>query len=145
MPSPRIRLTGELIRYIALFEGVTGATASDCLIDENFRRLIFVTKPGDIGLAIGKGGKNVDMLKKMTGRPIEIVEYADTLEGLVRNALAPARIKDIRVTERPDKKTVVVEVEQRDKALAIGKNGRTIDKTRTLAKRYFQVDYIQIS
>jgi N utilization substance protein A len=45
---------------------------------------------------------------------------------------------------RPDKKIMVVEVEPKDKALAIGKNGRTIDKTRMLAKRYFQVDHVLI-
>jgi N utilization substance protein A len=67
------------------------------------------------------------------------------VEGLIKNSLAPARIKEIRVTECPDKKIVVVEVEQRDKAIAIGKNGRTIDKTRMLARRYFQIDHVQIA
>lgn len=133
------------MRYIALFESITGATANDCLIDENFDRIIFVAKLGEMGLAIGKGGKNINMLRRMTGRPIEIVEYADTVEGLIRNSLAPARVRQIRVTERPDKKIVVVEVEHRDKAIAIGKNGRTIDKTRMLAKRYFQIDHVQIA
>lgn len=81
----------------------------------------------------------------MVGRFVEVVEYGDTADQLIRNSLAPARIREIRITEKPEKKIVVIEVEPRDKALAIGKNGRTIDKTRMLAKRYFQIDNVLIT
>jgi len=39
---------------------------------------------------------------------------------------------------------VVVEVDAQDKAIAIGKNGRTIDKTRLLVKRYFDIDHVVV-
>jgi len=145
MLAPKIKLTGEEMRYIALFESITGATSKDCLIDDKNDRIIFVAKEGEMGLAIGKAGKNINMLRKMTGRQIEVVENAETPEQLIKNSLSPARIKEIRITEKPEKKIVVVEVEPRDKAMAIGKNGRTIDKTRMLAKRYFQIDHVVIA
>jgi N utilization substance protein A len=145
MFSSGIKLTGETMRLIALFENITGATANDCVIDTEDDRIIFVAKAGEMGLAIGKGGKNINALRKMTGRPIEVVEFSDTAEGLIRNCLSPAKIKEVRITERPDRKIVVVEVDPKDKALAIGKNGRTIDKTRMLAKRYYQIDHVQIT
>lgn len=143
MAASRIKLSMEEMRLIALFENITGATANDCIIDSD--RIVFIAKPGEMGLAIGKAGKNINMLRRMTGKPIEVVEFGDTIEGLVKNCLAPAKIKEVRITERPDRKIVVVEVEPQDKALAIGKNGRTIDKTRMLAKRYYQVDHVQIA
>ena len=143
MATSRIKLSMEEMRLIALFENITGATANDCIIDSD--RVIFIAKAGEMGLAIGKGGKNINMLRKMTGKPIEVVEFADTVEGLVKSCLAPAKVKEVRITERPDRKIVVVEVEPKDKALAIGKNGRTIDKTRMLAKRYYQIDHVQIA
>ena len=142
MATSRIKLNMEEMRLIALFENVTGATANDCVIDSD--RIVFIAKPGEMGMAIGKAGKNINMLRKMTGKPIEVVEFADTIEGLVKSCLAPAKVKEVRITERPDRKIVVVEVEPKDKALAIGKNGRTIDKTRLLAKRYYQVDHVQV-
>ena len=145
MLPPKIRLTSDEMRYIALFESITGATANDCVIDDDNDRIIFVTKQGDMGLAIGKGGKNINTLRKMVGRYVEVVEHGDTADQLIRNSLAPARIREIRITEKPEKKIVVIEVEPRDKALAIGKNGRTIDKTRMLAKRYFQIDNVLIT
>ncbi len=145
MLAPKIRLTSDEMRYIALFESITGATANDCVIDDDNDRIIFVTKKGDMGLAIGKGGKNINTLRKMVGRYVEVVEHGDTADQLIRNSLAPARIREIRITEKPEKKIVVIEVEPRDKALAIGKNGRTIDKTRMLAKRYFQIDNVLVT
>ncbi len=145
MATSRIKLGGDEMRYIALFENITGATANDCVIDTEGDRIIFLAKAGEMGLAIGKGGKNINMLRKMTGRPIEVVEFSDNVEGLIRNCLSPAKVKEVRITERPDRKIVVVEVDPKDKALAIGKNGRTIDKTRMLAKRYYQVDHVQVT
>src|SRR5437762_14358157 len=134
MLQPKIKLTSQGMRYMDLVESITGATTQDCIVDEKLERIIFVAKPGDMGLAIGKAGKNINMLRRMTSRQLEVVEYAETPEALIRNSLAPARLKEIRVTERPDKKIVVVEVEPRDKAMAIGKKGRTIEQARRLVK-----------
>lgn len=145
MQSQRIRLKGDEMRLIALFESITGATSKDCLIDEENDRVILVTKKGEMGLAIGKAGRNINTLREMTGRQIEVVEAADEPEQLIRNSLAPAQVRTVRITEKPDSKIAVIEVESRDKAIAIGKNGKTIDKTRLLAKRYFNIDHVIIA
>jgi N utilization substance protein A len=145
MQSQRIRLKGDEMRLIALFESITGATSNDCLIDEENDRVILVAKKGEMGLAIGKAGRNINTLRKMTGRQIEVVEAADEPEQLIKNSLAPAKVKTIRITEKSDSKIAVVEVDAKDKAIAIGKNGKTIDKTRLLAKRYFQINHVIIA
>jgi len=144
LTAQKIKLTSDEMKYIALFESMTGATARDCIIDEKMGRIIFLTKPGEMGLAIGKGGRNINMLKRMTGKQIEVVEYSDSPEKLIRNSLSPANVKEIRLTEKSDKKIAVVEVDPKDKSIAIGKNGRNIEKTRMLAKRYFQIDHVII-
>jgi N utilization substance protein A len=144
MLSSKIRLTSDEMKYIALFETTTGATAKDCLIDEKNNRIIFVAKEGEAGLAIGKNGKKVELLKKMVGKPIEIVEYSDKPEQLIKNALYPAKIKNIRKIEKNNKVTMIVEVDPKDKALAIGRNGKTIEKARMLVKRYFQIERVII-
>ena len=93
MATSGIKLTGETMRLIALFENITGATANDCIVDTEGDRIIFMAKQGEMGLAIGKGGKNINMLRKMTGKPIEVVEFSDNVEGLIRNCLSPAKVK----------------------------------------------------
>jgi len=143
--TQKIRLTSDEMSYIALFENVTGAVATDCIIDEERDRIIFVVKPGDVGLAIGKHGSRIKLVKNMVQKDIEIVEYADNPEAFIRNSFAPARIKEIRITNRLDnKKVAVVLVENKDKGIAIGKSGKTAERTRFLAKRYFQIDNVVI-
>ncbi len=58
----------------------------------------------------------------------------------------PAKIKDIRIVDRMEgKKIAMVNVEAKDKGIAIGKNGDNIKKIRFLAKRYFQLDTVVIN
>lgn len=140
-----IRFTSREMRCIALFESITGASVKDCIIDEELNRIIFVVKQGEMGLAIGKGGRNIHLLEKMTGKGHEIIEYSENPVRFIKNALKPARVKEIRITKLPDgKKIAVVSVNLRDKGVAIGRNGRKAERTRFLAKRYFQIQNVSI-
>jgi len=144
--SSGIRLTSKEMRYIALFESITGATVKDCIVDDEQSRIIFVVKEGDIGVAIGKGGKNIHLLERMTSKKHEIIEHSTNPQQFIRNALKPARVNEIRITERPDGKSIaVVSVNPRDKGVAIGKNGRNAERIRFLAKRYFQIQNVSIT
>ncbi|MBC7121179.1 MAG: NusA-like transcription termination signal-binding factor [Candidatus Methanosuratus sp.] len=142
---PNIRLTADEMRYIALLENLTGAIAKDCIVDEEANRIIFVIRPGDMGLAIGKSGSNIDRTRKVIGRAVEIVEYAETPDEYLRNILSPAKVRGIRIAKSPDGQTFAhVTVDPRDKGMAIGKNGRNINKTRLLMKRHFDIDNVNI-
>lgn len=141
-----IRLTSKEMRYIALFESITSATVKDCIVDEEQNRIIFIIKEGDSGVAIGKGGKNIHLLERMTGKKHEIIEHSVSPQQFIRNALKPARVNEIRITERPDGKSIaVVSVNPRDKGVAIGKNGRNAERIRFLAKRYFNIQNVSIT
>jgi len=140
-----IKLTNKEMRYIALFESVTGASVVDCIVDDRLNRIIFVIKEGDAGLAIGKKGKNIALLEKMTGKRHEIIEFSDNPTQFIKNALKPATVREVRMIQRLDGKPVaVVTVEPRDKGVAIGRNGRNAERLRFLAKRYFQIENVSI-
>jgi N utilization substance protein A len=144
--SSGIRLTTKEMRYIALFESITSATVRDCIVDDEQNRIIFVVKEGDIGVAIGKGGKNIHLLERMTGKKHEIIEHSASPQQFIKNALKPAHVNEIRITERPDGKSIaVVSVSPHDKGVAIGKNGRNAERIRLLAKRYFQIQNVSIT
>jgi len=141
-----IKLTSNEMRFIALFESITGATVKDCIVDEPQSRVIVCVKEGDVGMAIGKGGKNIRLLEKMTNKKHEIIEYSDNPAQFIKNALKPARVREIRISERPDGKTIaVVAVNPKDKGVAIGKNGKNAERIRFLAKRYFQIQNVSIT
>lgn len=137
---PEIKLTPDEMRYIALFQDITGAVVKDCIVDNSENRIIFLVRPGDMGLAIGRNGINIKRIKKIIGKNIEVVEYSDKLEELAKNALAPARVRSVKVVPRHDgKKVVYVDVDPRDKGIAIGKAGRNVARARLILKRYFDV------
>jgi len=141
-----IKFTSTEMRYIALFESITGASVKDCIIDEEQGRAIFVVSEGQIGVAIGKGGRNIHTLERMTGKKHEIIEYSEEPAQFIKNALKPAMVREVRITERSDGKTMaVVSVNPRDKGVAIGKNGRNAERLRFLAKRYFQIQNVSIT
>ena len=143
--SSGIKFTSHEMRYIALFESITGATVKDCIVNEDLGRIIFIVKEGNIGMAIGKRGKNIHLLEKMTGKKHEVIEHSENPAQFIKNALKPARVNEIRITERPDGKTIaVVSVNPKDKGVAIGKNGRNAERIRFLAKRYFQIQNVSI-
>jgi N utilization substance protein A len=141
-----IKFTSVEMRFIALFQSITGATVKDCIVDSDLNRIIFVVKEGSIGMAIGKRGKNIHLLEKMTGKKHEVIEHSDNPTQFIKNALKPAKVDEVRITERMDGKTIaVISVNPRDKGVAIGKNGRNAERIRFLAKRYFQIQNVSIT
>ena len=139
-----VKLTTEGIRYIALFESLTGAIARDCYVDGENDRVIFVVKKGDMGLAIGKNGNNINRVKKSIGKHIEIVEYSDEVDEFVANALQPVFVKKVKVVVKENRKLAYVEVMSKDRGIAIGKNGRNIQKAKVLAQRHYGLEDVII-
>jgi len=141
-----IKITSNEMRFIALFESITSANVKDCIIDEEQGRVLFVVSEGQIGVAIGRGGRNIHTLERMTGKKHEIIEYSEDPAHFIKNALKPATVKEIRITEKPDGKSIaVVAVDPKDKGVAIGKNGRNAERLRFLAKRYFDIQNVSIT
>ena len=141
-----IKITAEEMRYIALFEQISGASVKDCIIDEEGERVIFIVNPGQVGVAIGKGGRNIHQLERMTSKKQEIIEYSEDPVQFIKNALKPAAVREVRVTEKADgKKIAVVTINPKDKGVAIGKNGKNAERLRFLSKRYFDIQNVSIT
>ena len=72
-----IKFSANEIRYIALFENMTGAMVKDCIIDDEHGKVTFVVKNGDMGLAIGKKGSSVSKVQRAVDKGVEIIELDD--------------------------------------------------------------------
>ena len=138
----KVTLSDAARQFIALFEEETEATARDCLVYDE--RVVILVAAGEMGAAIGPGGQNVQAVERRIGRPIELVEDADTPEAFVANALAPAAVRHVTVSEQDDR-VAYAEVPEGDRGVAIGKAGRNIDTARELARRHVDVDDIQLT
>lgn len=133
-----IRLTAESIQYIALFENMTRAKILDCIPEEE--RLVYVVKQGDMGLAIGKNGENINRVKKAPGKPIELVEYSEDPVTFLKNAFGPVSLNSVNITNKNGKRLAYVEVPNKEKGLAIGRNGKNIEKVKMLARRHHDIE-----
>lgn len=138
-----IKLSLEQMRYIGIFESLTGASVKDCLV--NGETILFVVEPGNAARAIGRKGVNVERASKVLKKKVEVVEYAEPLETFVKSIFIPARIVSVQVYQDKDgRKRVRVYPEVEDQGLAIGKNGRNVEKARQLLKRYYDIDVVEI-
>jgi len=141
----RIILTDEELRYAALFESITGITPRDAIYDPEFNRVIFIVDKNFAPLAVGKGGINVKKLKNLLGKDVEIVEYGDDPEELLKNALYPAKVLNVSINKLPNNgKIAVVRVEEGEKGIALGKYHKNLKRAILLAKRYFDIDNVKI-
>lgn len=140
-----IKFTTHEIRYIALFESMTGAMVKDCIVDEDAGKLTFLVKRGDMGLAIGKRGSTVTKVQKAVDKGVEVIEHSDDPVEFITNLMAPAKIRSIRILQKENgEKIATIETDPRNKRTAIGKGGKNIERARSLAKRQHNINNIII-
>jgi len=139
----RIRLGSEEIKYITLFESITGARVKDCVVYNN--SMGFLVEKGDMGLAIGKNGSNIDRVRKIINKNIWVMEYSDNVNEFIRNLFQPVRIRQLRLNESRNEKIVLLEISKRDRKRVIGHGGNRIRIARELSQRHFGIDDIKIN
>ncbi len=139
-----VKITENEMKFIQLLQNMTGATVVDCVLEDD--GIIFTVKKGEVGLAVGKGGEKIKRFRQMTNKQVEIFEYMEDPDKFLRNALKPAKVKDIRVVDRMSGgKIAMVTVDPHDKGIAIGRNGENIRKIRFLSKRYFGLENVVVN
>lgn len=129
---------------ISQFERLTGAGSRDCVIDDRNDRIIFVINPGEMGLAIGKKGASIKKASEVMGKKIEVVEYSPNPEQFIRNCFLPARVTAIEFEENGEEKIAHVQVQDEDRGIAIGKEGKNIFKAKKLAQRQHNIADVQL-
>ncbi|TKX79259.1 NusA-like transcription termination signal-binding factor [Halorubrum sp. SD626R] len=138
----RVELSDEARRYIGRFDELTGVAPTDCLVESD--RLVFLVPAGEMASAVGQAGETVEEAERRLDASIELVEDADTPEAFVANALAPAAVNAVTISEQNDR-VAYVEVQDADRGVAIGADGTNIETARRLAERHHDIDDIQLT
>ena len=88
-----------------------------------------------VGTCIGVGGSRIKpILKELSGEKIDVIPMSDSFETLVADALRPAKINRVELSE--DKKIAKVWLDEDQRSLAIGRMGQNI----SLASRLSDID-----
>lgn len=142
---PEIKLSADQLGLISIFSNMSGATVRDCIVDDRFQRLIFVINRGQMGLAIGKGGSTIQNIERVVKKPIDVVEWSDDPAEMVRNALDPRAVQEVRMTEKLDGTMAMsIIVDPKRKGAILGREGKNAEKVRLIAKKYFNISNVQI-
>ena len=137
-------LSKEEMNWISLLLEKTGAMAKDCIIEDE--RIIFLLNKGDTGRVIGKNGQNIKQLRNSFGKEVQVVEYGDVVEKLAVNSIAPVRVDNVVFRkDKNGKSSIVMFVQPKDRARAIGKNGSTLKRSKAILKRHFNIDNVFIN
>jgi N utilization substance protein A len=122
-------------------ETVTEATdvePVDVVFDAVDERLLVLVPSGTSGAV----GSRADALTSRLGWPVEVVTYAGNAAELIENALAPAEVYNVTVSQSG---VAYAEVDHEDRGLAIGRGGTRIRRARLLAARYYGVDDVELT
>ncbi len=137
-----IKFGANEIRFIALFENMTGAMVKDCIIDDDNNKVTFVVKQGDMGLAIGKRGSTVSKVQRAVDRGVEVIEFNEDPAQFIKNILSPAELQSVKISTRKSGEIATVATDNTNKRIAIGKNGINIERAKVLANRLHNIDNI---
>ncbi|MCE7749512.1 MAG: NusA-like transcription termination signal-binding factor [Candidatus Heimdallarchaeaceae archaeon] len=141
---PAVKLSQTEMQYITILQGIVNVTIKDCIVDEEDNKVVFVVSGGQAGLAIGKRGMNINKLKEMIAKDVEIIEHSSDPAKFIRNCFLPIIIREVTFLDRRNGKAATVEVDNKDKGRAIGRSGKNINKVKNLVLRQFDIVDVMI-
>ncbi len=130
-----VELNEKGLSYFSLFEKITHTMPSDFVEGETF--LVFIVDGPQLGKAIGKKGSNVKRLANAFKKKVVVVGDSDDPEEFVKNFLKNVSILNIEVRDVMGEKAMIVMLDEKDRGIAIGRNGERIKTLKNLMKEKF--------
>lgn len=101
---------------------------------------VLATRPNidPVGSCIGTRGSRIQtIINELKGEKIDIIQWSDNLTTFIINALSPAKILNIKVSE--EKRSAFVVVEDNQLSLAIGKDGQNVKLASRLTNCHIEI------
>lgn len=134
----RIKYNADLMKYISLFESLTGAKVKDCIVNDN---VFFIVHENEMGRAIGKGGSNIKRVEEVLKKKIRLAEFNNDVCKFIGNLIYPVKAKEIK--EEEGIVTIYCD-DGKTKGMLIGRDRHNINATIEIVKRYFKIEEIKV-
>ena len=96
-----------------------------------------------IGALVGQNGSRVQTVtSELSGERIDIIEWSEDMDDFIRQALSPAEILTVEITEEGEDKLCKVQVAEDQFSLAIGRGGQNVRLAARLTG--FKIDIEQL-
>ena len=138
-----ITFNEQTLQYISLFERVTRTRVRDCM--ETDEKIIFIVAEGQISKAIGKGGITITKLRNMMKKPIQVIEYSDNPEKFLKNIFRNYNVKKVEIEPHDKIIHATVTVDAKEKARAIGKEGKNLKLARNIISRHHNIQSVSVA
>jgi len=144
MTPPKVRLSTEGFRYLALFERVTRVRPIDCVVTPN-GEVIFLVNPDGYSLVTVNPTRPLNHLSRMLDAKVLAYPLFENTEEFVAGLFRQVRVDSVLLVNVKDGRTIAnVKVAEGDKGKAIGQGGANVKRASLLTKRYFEVDQVKI-
>jgi len=124
------KISTEELKCMGLLQSVTRASAIDCVVDE---KVTFIVQPGQMGLAIGRGGENIRKMEHLLKKQVDVAEYADNFKDFAMNLAVPAEPKSIS----KDNGRLVIIADSRSRYLLKSDNGKILKRMKLFLERHY--------
>ncbi len=130
------------IKNMTLFEMLTHTSARDCVSVEG--AVGFLVDENNIGMAIGRGGSNINSVREKLGKQVFLMGYSPDVQKFIAYLLHPAYVKNVRIQDTQKGKTAFVEISQDDYKKAVGEDHKKFEIAKLFAQRMFDISDIVI-
>lgn len=127
---------------MSLFEVAVNTYPKDCIVFDDV--VYFIVAEGDLKKVLENHGENIRKLKRLLNKNIIVVEHSNDTKKFIKNMFGKINIKRIDVEEKNSKILVKIYIDPRDKPLAIGKDGKNLNRIKEIMKRYYDISSIVI-
>jgi len=130
-----VELTEDDLKIFSTFEGITRVMPADYLSTET--SLVFLVPSESLGKAIGKRAANIEKLKRVFRKRVIVIADSDDPENFLRSFYGNVSIDNIEVRNIMGEQAMIVTIDEKDRGIAIGRNGERIKALKTLLKKKF--------
>ena len=138
-----IRLDNRALQTMSLFEATTGVMVKDIYEDE--KQIIFIVSEGGLRKLLNRGGEKMEYAKRVFKKYISVVEYSTDIERFVKNMFHRYRPKGIDISREDEGYSIIVHVDPKMKAMAIGSNGKNLKMAREIIQRHFPLKNLHVA
>ena len=135
----RIKYSYDAMKYISMFESLTGAKLKDCIVND---AITFVVQENDMGKAIGKKGVNIKRMEGIFKKKIKLIEFNSNVAQFISNLINPIKAKEIR---EEDGIVSIYADDVKTKGMLIGREKNKINSVNDIVKRYFQIKEVKVA
>jgi NusA-like KH domain protein len=99
-PLQPIKLSNNELSFINEFYNFVSNNVNviDCHVFFERKKVVFIVGPGQAGYAVGKGGKNVQLIQNKLKMDVQIIEYSTDFYYLLENIFFPIHILSIKAS-----------------------------------------------